>query len=161
MPKKKKGKRQNVKKNVVKRQLEFKEDGQEYAIVARTLGNGRFNVQCFDGKPRLGIVRGKMRKKVWINQGDIILVGLRDFQDNKCDIMGKYTPDEARNLKEYGELPAEAKINEDEQFNEGDDLGCPFEFGDPDDEVSGPNVTDENKSTDETKSSGAIDFDDI
>ena len=78
MPKKKKGKRQNVKKNVVKRQLEFKEDGQEYAIALQALGNGRFKVQCFDGKERLGWVRGKMRKKIWVNQGDIILVGLRD-----------------------------------------------------------------------------------
>tara|TARA_B110001454_G_C12699596_1_gene426001 strand:- start:297 stop:782 length:486 start_codon:yes stop_codon:yes gene_type:complete len=161
MPKKKKGKRQNVKKDVAKRQLEFKEDGQEYAQAVRMLGNGRLEALCFDGRTRLAIIRGKMRKKVWINKGDIILVGIRDFEDKKCDVMQKYTPDEARQLKAYGELPDTAKINQDEQFNEVDDLGFPFEFGDSDDEVSEANVTDENKSTDETKSSGAIDFDDI
>ena len=42
---------------------------------------------------------------MWINQSDIILVGLRDYQDNKADVILKYTPDEARNLKAYGELP--------------------------------------------------------
>jgi len=34
--------------------------------------------------------------QVWINQGDIILVGLRDFQDNKADIILKYNVEEAR-----------------------------------------------------------------
>ena len=161
MPKKKKGKRQNVKKDVVKRQLQFKEDGQEYATALQALGNGRFKVYCFDGKERLGIVRGKMRKKIWINQGDFILVGLRDFEDTKCDIMGKYSPDEARNLKAYGELPAEAKINEDEQFNEEEDSGCPFEFGEPDNEGTESNVKDADKSADETPASGVIDLDEI
>jgi len=35
-----------------------------------------------------------MRKKVWINQGDIVLLSLRDFQDDKADVIVKYTPDE-------------------------------------------------------------------
>lgn len=43
--------------------------------------------------------------QVWINQGDIILIGLRDYQDAKADVILKYTPDEARNLKTYGEFP--------------------------------------------------------
>lgn len=132
MPKKKKGKRQNANKDVIKRELVFKEDGQEYAQAVRMLGNGRLEALCYDGKTRLAIIRGKMRKKVWVNAGDIILVGLRDFQDDKCDVINKYTSDEARNLKAYGEIPEEAKINEDESFNE-DGTYCPFEFGEPDD----------------------------
>ena len=42
---------------------------------------------------------------MWIGTGDIILVGLRDYQDTKADVILKYNPDEARNLKSYGELP--------------------------------------------------------
>lgn len=60
---------------------------------------------CFDGVKRLCHIRGKLRKKVWINQGDIILIGLRDYQDAKADVILKYTADEARNLKTYGEFP--------------------------------------------------------
>ena len=44
--------------------------------------------------------------------GDIVLVAKRDFQDEKVDIVHKYTADEARNLKQYGELPETARINE-------------------------------------------------
>jgi translation initiation factor 1A len=47
---------------------------------------------------------------VWINQGDIILIGLRDYQDAKADVILKYTPDEARNLKTYGEFPETGKM---------------------------------------------------
>eukprot|EP00958_Prasinococcus_capsulatus_P000192 scaffold14_cov380-Prasinococcus_capsulatus_cf.AAC.2 len=126
----------------------------EYAQVIRMLGNGRLEAQCVDGVKRLCHIRGKMRKKVWVNtvrgglrapidlarplyrvcgvcacclcrccpsvhgvtedlsrlfQGDIILVGLRDFQDEKADVIQKYMADEARSLKAYGELPDTSK----------------------------------------------------
>merc|ERR1712004_21811 len=57
---------------------------------------------CFDGVKRLCLIRGKLRKKVWINQSDIVLIGLRDYQDAKADVILKYSADEARNLKSYG-----------------------------------------------------------
>ncbi|KAH0726532.1 hypothetical protein KY284_002397 [Solanum tuberosum] len=59
-----------------KRELVFKEDGQEYAQVLRMLGNGRCEAMCIDGTKRLCHIRGKMHKKVWIAAGDIVLVGL-------------------------------------------------------------------------------------
>merc|ERR1719481_1770497 len=58
---------------------------------------------CFDGVKRLCHIRGKLRKKVWINQSDIVLIGLRDYQDAKADVILKYSADEARNLKSYGD----------------------------------------------------------
>jgi len=49
-----------------KRELVFREDGQEYAQVIKMLGNGRLEAVCFDGEKRLAHIRGKMRKKVCI-----------------------------------------------------------------------------------------------
>ncbi|THH04002.1 hypothetical protein EW145_g5837 [Phellinidium pouzarii] len=98
----------------------------QYAQVIKMLGNGRLEAQCFDGEKRLAHIRGKMRKKVWINQGDIVLLSLREFQDDKADVIAKYTPDEARNLKAYGELPENAKLNEGDDDEGGGDV----EFGD-------------------------------
>ena len=84
---------------------------------------------------------------MWINQGDIVLLSLRDFQDGKADVIVKYTADEARNcmcyrflictlspdlrhtVKAYGELPENAKINETDTFGE-EDGDCIFDFGD-------------------------------
>ena len=92
------------------------------------LGNGRLEAQCFDGEKRLAHIRGKLRKKVWINQGDIILLSLREFQDAKADVILKYTADEARNLKAYGELPETAKINETDTFPADGDEEISFDF---------------------------------
>mmetsp|Transcript_9342 Transcript_9342/g.16094 ORF Transcript_9342/g.16094 Transcript_9342/m.16094 type:complete len:139 (+) Transcript_9342:62-478(+) len=122
MPKNKgkggKNRRRGKNENEQKREIIFKEDGQEYAQVLRMLGNGRLEAVCFDGTKRLCHIRGKLRKKVWVNQGDIVLIGLRDYQDEKADVIMKYTADEARSLKAYGELPESAKINETETFGE-------------------------------------------
>lgn len=108
------------------------------------LGNGRLEALCFDGEKRLAHIRGKLRKKVWINQGDIILLSLREYQDEKGDVILKYSADEARSLKAYGELPESAKINETDTYGEGEEGGIGFEF---DEDRSG--------------SEGAIDVDEI
>lgn len=92
------------------------------------LGNGRLEALCFDGSKRLAHIRGKLRKKVWINQGDIILLSLRDYQDEKGDVILKYTADEARSLKAYGELPENAKINETDTYGQEGEGDCNFEF---------------------------------
>jgi len=125
MPKNKgkggKNRRRGKKEDEEKRDLAFKEDGQEYGQVLRLLGNNRLEVYCFDGQKRLCHIPGKLRRRVWMNQGDIVLVGLRDFQDGKCDVILKYTADEARTLKAYGELPESARVNVDAVQNEEDD----------------------------------------
>jgi len=112
----------------LKRELIFKDEGQEYGQVLKMLGNGRCNVQCFDGVSRLCIIRGAMRKKIWVMVSDIVLVSLRDFQDEKGDIIVKYTADEARNLKNYKELPENTKINETDLNAEEEGAGD-IEFG--------------------------------
>lgn len=132
-----------------KRELVIKEEGQEYAQVTKMLGNGRIETSCFDGVKRIGHIRGKMRKKVWINQGDIILVSLREFQDEQCDVIVKYTPDEARTLKAQGELPESARINEGDPYGQGSDEECNFEFDNNDD------------SDEEDEEEGKLDIDDI
>ncbi|GMH41575.1 hypothetical protein BSKO_09485 [Bryopsis sp. KO-2023] len=140
MPKNKgkggKNRRRGKNENEEKRELVFKEDGQEYAQVLRMLGNGRLEASCMDGKKRLCHIRGKMRKKVWVNTGDIILIGLREFQDEKADVILKYMADEARSLKQYGELPEHVRVNDTDVQIEGedaDDNEDVFDFDDVDD----------------------------
>lgn len=115
-----------------KRELVFKEEGQEYAQAVKMLGSGHVEVFCFDGITRRGKIRGKMRKRVWINVGDMVLIGLRDFEEDKsCDIIYKYNPDEAKNLKAYGEIPTDVVVNE---FEADDDSEVEILFGDDSDE---------------------------
>jgi len=101
-----------------KRELILKDEGQEYAQVQKMLGNGRLEAMCFDGTKRLCHIRGKLRKRQWINASDIILVGLRDYQDQKADVIMKYNSDEARRLKNMGHLPDSVNIEFEEDGNE-------------------------------------------
>uniref|UniRef100_A0A3B3CJM2 Eukaryotic translation initiation factor 4C n=1 Tax=Oryzias melastigma TaxID=30732 RepID=A0A3B3CJM2_ORYME len=94
-----------------KRELVFKEDGQEYAQVIKMLGNGRLEAMCFDGTKRLCHIRGKLRKKVWINTSDIILVGLRDYQKNIAIIVHIY---KLHFIKKY--LKGHIKLNKVDFF---------------------------------------------
>ena len=90
---------------------------------------------CIDGVKRLCHIRGKMRKKVWVNTGDIVLLGLREYQDEKADVILKYMADEARSLKQYGELPDNIRVNDtdalmDDEVDGEEDL---VDFEDVDD----------------------------
>ena len=130
----KKGKGTNIKE---KRELEFKEDGQEYAQVLRLLGNGRVEAYCMDGKKRMCTIRGSMRNRVWINCGDIVLIGLREFGDeSKADIIMKYFDEEAHELQELGEIPEHIKIAESgyDISDEEDGFGGPAGSDDSDEE---------------------------
>ncbi|EZG56350.1 eukaryotic translation initiation factor 1A [Gregarina niphandrodes] len=120
-----------------KRELILKEPCQEYAQVLKMLGNGRLEAQCVDGAKRLCHIRGKMRKKVWINAGDVVLVSLREYQDEKGDIIHKYNPDEVRTLKQMREIPEAFRVVETIGAGEGygsDDDGDDIGFENQDDQ---------------------------
>lgn len=90
------------------REIIFKDLDQNYGRILKKLGDGRFECQVFDNDlstKYIGKICGSMRKRVWINAGDIVLVSLRSFDSSSCDIIHKYTNEEAFNLKSYKELP--------------------------------------------------------
>ena len=104
-----------------KRELIIKEEGQKYAQILRMLGQGRVEANCFDGTKRMCTIRGKLRNRVWVNAGDIILVSLREFGDDKADVIHKYYPEEAFELQDLQEIPANITINEGMPDEEGMD----------------------------------------
>jgi len=114
-----------------------KED-QEYAKVIRPMGNGRFDIQCFDGKMRMGIVAGNMRKRVWVNKDDIVLFCKWSFStdDGKCSIIHKYDIDESRKLQREGEFPDFIKLEEENEFKSDDLDMIHFDYDVPDLEES-------------------------
>jgi translation initiation factor 1A len=84
------------------------DDEQDYGIVQDMLGNGRLRALCSDAKVRVGRIRGSMRKyagKVIIDRGDLIIVARRDYEDDKVDVVHKYTHEETAKLMKNGMLP--------------------------------------------------------
>jgi translation initiation factor 1A len=74
-------------------------------IAVRMLGFDRMIVKCQDGKERLCRVRGKLKRRVWVRMGDIVLVSPWDFQsDVRGDICWRYRRNEAAWLRSHGYL---------------------------------------------------------
>uniref|UniRef100_A0A6C0KZK3 S1-like domain-containing protein n=1 Tax=viral metagenome TaxID=1070528 RepID=A0A6C0KZK3_9ZZZZ len=118
--------KRNKNQNYETKALRTAEDGQTYAKIANCKGNCRFDVNCCDGKDRMAIMCGSMRKRKFVNAGDIVLVSLRDFQDSVCDIIDSYDENQAKKLKDMKEIPETMRLEEDNQFDEIDDEGVIF-----------------------------------
>lgn len=74
-------------------------------IVVKNYGQTRMNVKCQDGETRICRVRGKMKKRRWVREGDVVLVSPWDFQsEEKGDIIFRYTSNQAYWLRENNYL---------------------------------------------------------
>ena len=111
-----KGKRKGKGSIPTSREIIIKDSGQEYGKVVKMSGDCRLEVLCFDGVTRLARIRGKMKKRVWISRDDIVLVGLRDYQNNKCDVIHRYTLQEFMSLKRMGEIPSRIGVDSNSYF---------------------------------------------
>jgi translation initiation factor 1A len=82
--------------------------GEVLGIIESMLGSNRMMVRCQDNKMRICRIPGKMRKRIWMREGDAVIVKPWDIQGDKSgDVVFKYTPTQAGWLKKRGIL----KIN--------------------------------------------------
>ena len=142
--------------------LKEEKEGQEYAQFTKCKGNCRFDVKCCDGKERAALLCGAMRKRKFIGVRDIVLVSLRDFQDNICDIIDSYDESQARKLKEDGHLPKNFKIEEENIFLEGVDDSLIFSNDIPvSSDEEGDKEDNEEDDSSSSSDSGIINLDEI
>lgn len=146
----KKHKRNKKQNDYVEKALRLKEEDQEYAQITRCLGNCRFTVMCFDGKERLATMCGSMRGRKFINQNNIVLVSLREWQDEKCDIIDNYSDNHTKKLKSKGLVPDSIKLDTDKQNDldiDDDNMGYVFTtdipYSDSEEEIIKESTSDE------------------
>ncbi|MGB8310457.1 MAG: translation initiation factor eIF-1A [Halobacteriota archaeon] len=71
-------------------------------IVEAMLGANRVRIRCLDGRIRMGRIPGKMKKRVWLRAGDIVIIKPWSFQDDKGDIVWRYQGPQVEWLKRNG-----------------------------------------------------------
>ena len=84
--------------------------GEIFGVAEQLLGASRIRVICADGKSRLGRIPGKLKKRMWIREGDLVVVQPWSFQDEKCNILHRYTKTEASYLARRGVVPKSIDI---------------------------------------------------
>lgn len=75
--------------------------------IEQRLGGNKMMVNCTDGKARNCRVPGRLRKKLWLRPGDVVIVEPWELDKNKGDVILKYKPNQVEWLKSKGHLKAE------------------------------------------------------
>lgn len=87
------------------RRVRLPRDKQVIGIVEQRLGGSRMDVRCLDGKKRVCRIPGRMKRKLWVREGDVLLVEPWEFDsDTKGDVVFKYRPTQVDFLKKKGYL---------------------------------------------------------
>ncbi len=84
--------------------LRLPDDDEVLGIVESMLGANRLKVRCMDGETRTARIPGRMKKRVWINEDDVVIVEPWDWQDEKADVKWRYDSQAAEKLREEGYL---------------------------------------------------------
>ncbi len=79
--------------------------GEIFGIVDKILGGGRMIVMCADGKSRMARIPGKIKRRMWIKEGDLVVIRPWEFQDEKADVIYRYTRTQASYLSKNKKLP--------------------------------------------------------
>ena len=109
-----------------------------FAIAEQILGGRRVTVLCADGETRMARIPGKMRRRQWVREGDVILVWPWDFQDSKADVKHRYTKTQAMYLSRKGVLPSDVDVfGMSTQVDDFDDEDGLFASANTEEEVDG------------------------
>ena len=76
-----------------------------FAIADQILGGRRVRAICEDGETRLSRIPGKMRRRQWVREGELIVLQPWEFQDDKANVTMRYTKTQSLYLSRKGVLP--------------------------------------------------------
>jgi translation initiation factor 1A len=80
-------------------------DDQVLGLLEKRLGGSRSDVRCVDGYTRNCRIPGRLKRKLWVREGDIVIVEPWDHQDQtRGDIVFKYRRQQADWLRDNGYL---------------------------------------------------------
>lgn len=79
-------------------------EGQLFGRVIKLVGGDNIIVKCTDGKVRTCRIRGKIKRRMWIRDSDLVLIAPWDFQSEKADIIWRYISAHAEKIKQDGHL---------------------------------------------------------
>ena len=91
-----------------------------FAIADQILGGRRVRSVCEDGQTRLARIPGKMRRRQWVREGDLITLQPWEFQDVKANVCMRYTKTQSLYLSRKGVLPEIVDVfgmSDDSQIN--------------------------------------------
>jgi len=99
-----------VEEEYIRLRLPNKKNNEIFAIADRLMGGSRINVICADGKSRMARIPGRMKRKQRVRAGDLVIVKPWDIQDEKADIIYRYSRTQAIILSRRRLLPEDIDV---------------------------------------------------
>jgi translation initiation factor 1A len=79
--------------------------------VIKLVGGDNIIVKCTDGKVRTCRIRGKIKRRMWIRDNDLVLISPWDFQSDRADIIWRYITAHVDKLEHDGYLADLRQLN--------------------------------------------------
>jgi len=99
------GKRQ-VKNESALKEIRLPEEGELFGRVLKMMGGENVMIKCDDNLTRRGRIRGKLKRRVWIRDNDIVIIAPWDFkEDERGDIVWRFTLPQVQWLKDNNHIP--------------------------------------------------------
>ena len=92
--------------------IKLPKDTEVIGVVEKRLGGSRMEVRCADGKTRLCRIPGRMKRYLWVRQGDYVIVEPWELTNEKGDVVFKYTKHQADYLNKKGYFKKLAEFEE-------------------------------------------------
>ena len=80
------------------------QEGELLGRVIKLVGGDNIIVKCTDGVVRTCRIRGKIKRRMWIRDNDLVLVAPWDFKSDRADIIWRYIAAHAEKMKAEGLL---------------------------------------------------------
>src|SRR5512136_2431345 len=90
--------------------LPNRKNSEMFAIADQLLGGSRIHVICEDKKSRMARIPGKMKRKARVRAGDLLIIKPWDIQNEKADIVFRYSRTQASSLSRRKLLPEEINV---------------------------------------------------
>ena len=102
-PRSKIGKKKVLSESELK-EMVMPQEGELLGRVIKLVGGDNIIVKCTDGKVRTCRIRGKIKRRMWIRDNDLVLVAPWDFKSDRADIIWRYISAHAEKMKADGLL---------------------------------------------------------
>ena len=93
----------------ITKRIRYPKRDEQFAVVTEMSGGSRFKALCADGHNRMIRIGGRLKKRMWVRESDLVIIKPWVIQtDKKADLVYRYLPTERNRI--LNKIPQELNI---------------------------------------------------
>ena len=94
------------------RRVKLPRGDQVLGTISQRVGGSRMKVKCFDGKTRMCRIPGRLKRRLWVRENDVVLIQPWEYDKEKGDVIFKYRKNQVDWLKRKGYFKSLEELEE-------------------------------------------------